>query len=297
VNEQPLGMGDVMRILEESSQLIRYSRRLQEKSRQLEAATRELRSANESLRQLDRMKDDFVSTVSHELRTPLTSIRSFAEILHDTPDLEEAERREFLEIIISESERLTRLINDMLDLAKIEAGQMTWHMGEVDLASVINAAVAATGQLFRDKGIELSLVIAEDVPPITGDADRLTQVVINLLSNAVKFTPGGSGRVRVTLARSGERWIVRVSDNGSGIAPEDQQAVFERFRQGGDAMTAKPEGTGLGLPICRMIVGHHGGTIEVDSAPGSGATFTVALPIALREESAAAPPSAATQPA
>jgi signal transduction histidine kinase len=287
-----------MRILEESSQLIQYSRRLKEKSRQFEALTRELQHANESLKQLDRMKDDFVSTVSHELRTPLTSIRSFAEILHDNPELDEAERREFLGIIISESERLTRLINDMLDLAKIEAGQMTWNMAPTDLATIIHAAVAAAGQLFRDKGVALSLELAAGLPPITGDADRLTQVIINLLSNAVKFTPGGAGRVSVALERSGEREIVRVSDNGPGVAPEDQQAIFERFRQGGDAMTAKPEGTGLGLPICRMIAEHHGGAISVESAPGMGATFIVTLPIEQAgQERAAAAQAEAPQPA
>ena len=272
-------LDDVMRILEKSSQLIQYSRRLKEKSRQLEETTRELQRANESLKQLDRMKDDLVSTASHELRTPLTSIRSFAEILHDNPDLETAERQEFLQIIISESERLTRLINDMLDLAKIEAGQMTWHMGPTDLTSVVHAAVAATRQLFRDKGVALSLTLEEGLRPVNGDADRLKQVVINLLSNAVKFAPAGTGRVRVTLGQEGGRQIVRVADNGPGIAREDRATIFEPFRQGGDGLTVTSEGTGLGLPICRQIVAHHGGEIEVESEPGQGATFIVALPM------------------
>ena len=231
-----------MRIIEEVSQLIQYSRRLKEKSRQLEAATQELQRANESLKQLDRMKDDFVSTASHELRTPLTSIRSFAEILHDNPDLERAERQEFLEIIIGESERLTRLINEMLDLAKIEAGQMTWHMAPAGLASVIHAAAAATRQLFRDKGVSLSLALGEGLPPVVGDADRLKQVVINLLSNAVKFAPAGTGEVRVMLGEAEGRQIVRISDNGPGIPPEDQKAIFEPFRQSGDTLTGSRKG-------------------------------------------------------
>src|SRR6516225_4695131 len=128
VREEPIGIDEVMSILDETSQVIEYSRRLEEQSRALEATTTELRRANERLRELDRLKDDFVSTVSHELRTPLTSIRSFSEILLDNPALGEAQRQEFLRVIVKESERLTRLINDMLDLAKIEAGKLEWHM-------------------------------------------------------------------------------------------------------------------------------------------------------------------------
>ena len=292
VHEAPLGVEELMLILDESSQLLRYSRRLEEQSRALQATTQELRRANASLQELDHLKDEFVATVSHELRTPLTSIRSFAEILHDNPDLEAAQRGEFLGIIIAESERLTRLINDVLDLAKIGSGTMEWNTSEVDLAALVRDAVAATRRLFADRGIELRLDIAADLPAVTGDRDRLAQIVINLLSNAAKFAPADTGVVRVGLARNAATLQVSVADNGPGIAAADQEAIFDRFRQVGDTLTRKPGGTGLGLAICRMIADHHGGRIAVASAPDEGSTFTLTLPVPQR----VAEPACAVQP-
>lgn len=278
--EQPLGLDDVMRILEETSQAIEYSRRLEEKSRELEAATNELRVANERLKELDRLKDDFVSTVSHELRTPLTSIRSFSEILHDHPELDDDQRRQFLGIVIKESERLTRLINELLDLAKIEAGGLDWQMARVDAAELVREAAQSIGQLFRDKGVVLELDLPDSPLPVDGDRDRLTQVLMNLLSNAVKFSPAGRGRVILAADRVGAQVEIVVSDNGPGIAARDQHVIFERFRQVGDTLTGKPQGTGLGLAISRMIVEHHRGRIRVVSGtPGEGATFRVTLPL------------------
>src|SRR5262249_39489030 len=172
-----------------------YSRRLEEKSRELERATAELRAVNERLKELDRLKDDFVSTVSHELRTPLTSIRSLSEILQDNPDLEPEKRREFLAIVVKESERLTRLINEVLDLSKIESGALEWHMADVDLAELARDAVAATSQLFRGRGVRLELALPDAAPTVWADRDRLMQVTLNLLSNAVKFSPQDDGRV------------------------------------------------------------------------------------------------------
>ena len=278
--EQPLGLDDVMRILEETSQAIEYSRRLEEKSRELEAATNELRVANERLKELDRLKDDFVSTVSHELRTPLTSIRSFSEILHDHPDLDDGQRQQFLGIVIKESERLTRLINELLDLAKIESGRLDWQMERVDAAELVREAAQSIGQLFRDKGVELELDLPDGPLPVDADRDRLMQVLMNLLSNAVKFSPAGRGRVILAADRVGAQVEIVVSDNGPGIASRDQHVIFERFRQVGDTLTGKPQGTGLGLAISRMIVEHHGGRIRVVSGtPGEGATFRVTLPL------------------
>ena len=157
VHEEPIGTEEVMRILDETSQAIEYSRRLEQQSRALEVTTAELRLANERLRELDRLKDDFVSTVSHELRTPLTSIRSFSEILLDNPAIEQPQRQEFLRIIVTESERLTRLINDMLDLAKIEAGKLDWHMERLSTGDIAREAATAVSQLFREKGIKLQM--------------------------------------------------------------------------------------------------------------------------------------------
>jgi Na+/proline symporter/signal transduction histidine kinase len=283
-HEEPIGTEEVMRILDETSQAIEYSRRLEQQSRALEATTAELRRANERLRELDRLKDDFVSTVSHELRTPLTSIRSFSEILLDNPTLEQPQRQEFLSIIVTESERLTRLINDMLDLAKIEAGKLEWHMETVNAKEVAREAAAALGQLFRDKNIVFDVKLPEDEPATIVDRDRLFQVILNLLSNAVKFSPRDTGRVTLSVAADAAGVRLSVSDNGPGVAPQHRDAIFERFRQVGDTLTAKPEGSGLGLAISRMIIEHFGGRAWVEDAFGGGAVFHVWLP---REPAAA----------
>jgi signal transduction histidine kinase len=282
--EQAVGIDEVMNILDETSQAIAYSRELEEKQRALEAATSELRAANERLQELDRLKDDFVSTVSHELRTPLTSIRAFAEILHDNPDTPAAKRQQFVGIILKETERLTRLINQILDLAKIESGRAEWAAEPVDLGETVRDAANATAGIFRERDVRLELDLPERVAPVTADRDRLMQVLLNLLSNAVKFCAPGEGRVRVTLAGTESALRVDVVDNGVGIAPEHQSAIFEKFRQVGDTLTARPEGTGLGLPISRMIVRQFGGELWVTSAPGAGSTFSFTVPFERRAD-------------
>lgn len=278
VKEEPLGLDEVLDILDEASQVRAYSHQLEQKSRELEAATRDLRSANERLKELDRLKDDFMSSVTHELRTPLTSIRAFSEMLLDDPEIGVEERTRFLGIIVSESERLTRLVNQVLDMAKIESGHAEWQTGEVDLSQVINQAVASTSQIFKDKDVALTVNVPAQVPLLLADRDRLVQVVLNLLSNAVKFVARGSGLVSISLVESDEGLRVDVRDNGPGLTPEEQAMVFEKFRQGGDTMTSKPQGTGLGLPISRQIIEHYGGRLWVESQPGEGASFSFLLP-------------------
>jgi signal transduction histidine kinase len=272
----------VLAILDEASQVIEYSRQLEQKSTALEIATGELRRANQRLTELDGLKDEFISTVSHELRTPLTSIRSFSEILLDNPGLEVAERNQFLEIVVKESERLTRLINDILDLSRIESGRMEWHLSTCDPKEIVDDALAATGGLFKEKGIALEPEFAADLPRITVDRDRLMQVVINLLSNAAKFAQPEGGQVKVRMIRQDDRLAVSVEDNGPGIPADQGDAVFDRFHQlGDDGMTGNPEGWGLGLSICRQIVEHFGGRIWVEPAHPKGAVFRFTLPTAL----------------
>jgi Na+/proline symporter/signal transduction histidine kinase len=284
VKEEELSVEEVMTMLDEASQVITYSHQLEQKKRELEAATSELKAANEQLKQLDQLKDDFVSTVSHELRTPLTSIRAFSEILHDNPELDMAERSKFLGIIIKESERLTRLINQILDLAKIESGRTEWHMAELNLKDVIEDSVNATIQLFKDKKVELELRLPSAVPPVNADRDRLMQVLINLLSNAVKFCDPQAGKVSIYLRAVDDSLRLDVHDNGMGISPQDQRIIFEKFRQAGDTLTDKPQGTGLGLPISRHIIEHFGGKLWVESTLGEGATFSFTLPVVTRPE-------------
>jgi hypothetical protein len=280
VEEEPLDIDEVMQIIDEASQVLAYSRQLEQKSRELESATNELRSANQRLQELDRLKDDFISTVTHELRTPLTSIRAFSEILNDNPDLDSAQRRKFLGIVIKESERLTRLINQVLDLAKIESGNAEWHTSEIDMREVIEDSVSATSQLFKENNVELETHLPAAVPLIAADRDRLMQVMLNLLSNAAKFCNPQHGRVSISLAHRYDCLQVDVQDNGSGISEADQKVIFDKFRQVGDTLTAKPKGTGLGLPICRQIINHFGGRLWVSSPPGAGATFSFTIPLA-----------------
>ena len=279
VKEEALSVEEVRAILDEASQVVVYSHRLEQKSRELEAATAELRQANERLKELDRMKDDFVSMVTHELRTPLTSIRAFSEILRQEPNVELAQRKHFLDIITKETARLTRLINQVLDLSKIESGRAEWHESQVDLKELVSDAVAGMGQVFEEKGIRVELSLPEAVPRVRGDLDRIIQVLLNLLSNAVKFCDGAAGRIEVALSEQSDCLRVDVADNGHGVSAADQAVIFEKFRQGGDALTNKPQGTGLGLPISRHIVEHHGGRLWVESAPGSGARFSFTLPL------------------
>jgi sigma-B regulation protein RsbU (phosphoserine phosphatase) len=250
--------------------------------------TRDLEEAYERLKELDKMKDAFLSSVSHELRTPLTSIRSFSEILLNYGDLDPENSREFLGIINSEAERLTRLINDLLDLSRIEAGGMVWHDGLFSVDELIRDAAKAVGGLLEEKSLGLVLEIQPDLPPLFADRDRIQQVLTNLLSNAVKFSwKGGEIRVRAESfegRRDGDpgRWIrVSVSDQGVGIDEKDQEIIFDKFRQGThDSLGEKPKGTGLGLPICKEIVTHYGGRLMVESRKGEGSTFTFLLPAA-----------------
>ena len=290
--EEPLSIDEVMHILDEASQLRTYSRELERKSRELTAATLELREANERLQELDRVKDDIMSSVTHELRTPLTSIRAFSELLHDDPRMHLSDRKRFLGLIVSEAERLTRLINQTLDLAKIESGRADWNACELDLKEVIEQSLAATSQLFHEKGARVEVDLPDNLPPILADRDRLIQVMLNLLSNAAKFLTPGSGHVLVRLRRLADELEVSVVDNGPGIRPEDQQLIFEKFRQVGDTMTATPTGTGLGLPISRRIVEHLGGRLWVESVPGQGATFRFTLRLAPDREPAVVPTAA-----
>jgi signal transduction histidine kinase/DNA-binding response OmpR family regulator len=258
--------------------------------------------ARAAAEQADAAKSSFLSTVSHELRTPLTSVLGFAKIIRrrleerlfpllpsDDKKIVQTKNQvlENLGVVVSEGERLTKLIDDVLDLAKIEAGKFTWNMGSVSVEEVIDRAVAATASLFEAKKLTLVRTIEPGLPTVTGDSDRLIQVVINLISNAVKFTDEGS--ITCSAELKDGQIVVGVTDSGIGIAPADQPKVFEKFKQVGDTLTDKPKGTGLGLPICKEIVEYHGGRIWVESAPGHGSTFSFSLPIAAQAKLDLAP--------
>lgn len=248
-------------------------------------------------KEIDRMKTDFISTVSHELRTPLTSVVGFAKIIQKklteqiTPALAAADKKTIrsvqqisdnLNIIIAEGERLTNLINDVLDIAKMEAGKIEWMMQPVNLGEIIDRAVNSTAALWETSGLQLIKKISPELPKVNGDPDRLLQVLINLISNAVKFTEKGSITITATphLSTEGRSEVmVSVIDTGIGIAPENREKVFEKFKQVGEVMTDKPQGTGLGLPICQQIIKHHQGRIWVESELGVGSNFSFVLPV------------------
>jgi signal transduction histidine kinase len=280
VKEEALTLEEVRTMLDEASQIVVYSHRLEHKSQELERASQELREANARLTELDRMKDEFVSTVSHELRTPLTSIRSFTEILHDNPQLSLAERERFLGIVIKETERLTRLIGQVLDVSRLESGRVEWHESLIDMREVIEDTVASTSQLFRERNVRLERNLPSRVPKVRADLDRIVQVVVNLLSNAVKFIEPERGRVEIAVAEDHGFLRVDVRDNGPGISAEHQGIIFDKFRQAGDPLTGKPQGSGLGLYISRRIIEHSGGRIWVSSRLGDGACFSFTLPLA-----------------
>jgi signal transduction histidine kinase len=211
-----------------------------------------------------------MSSVTHELRTPLTSIRALAELMVDDPGMESGQRQQFIGIIVAETERLSRLVNQVLDMAKIESGHAEWHNTDVDLRALVEQAMQTTREMFRERGAEALLRAPPQLPRLRVDPDRLTQVLLNLLSNAAKFVPAAGGRVEVRLALGEHGVSVEVQDNGPGVPAEQQTLVFEKFRQGGDA-SRRPQGTGLGLPISRQIVEHFGGRMWLRSDPGQGA--------------------------
>jgi signal transduction histidine kinase len=264
-------------MLDEASQIIVYSHRLEQKSQELERATRELRAANERLTELDRLKDEFVATVSHELRTPLTSIRAFSQILADNPEMGGERRAQFLAIITKETERLTRLINQVLDLARIEAGRAEWRVAGVDMRALLADALARMSQVFQERGIAVHLQAPERVPAVQADIDRIIQVVLNLLSNAAKFCEPERGRVEIVLVEDGRFLRVDVRDNGPGVDARDREVIFDKFRQAAHS-PAGAQGSGLGLHICRRIVEHFGGRIWVTSRRGEGSCFSFTLP-------------------
>jgi signal transduction histidine kinase/DNA-binding response OmpR family regulator len=283
--------------------LASFQTEVEEKNRQLEEEREKLRVMNEQLRiatesaeEANRAKTDFLNTVSHELRTPLTSVLGFAKIIRKKLEevvipavkADDGKTMKALKqingnigIIVSEGERLTHLINDVLDLAKMEAGKISWNMQSVSISEIVKHAISATSALFEQKGLKILMDVDEILPDIAGDRDRLIQVVINLISNAVKFTEKGFVICSAKLINGEIR--VSITDSGIGISEEDQPKVFEKFKQVGDALTDRPTGSGLGLPICKEIIEHHRGRLWVESKLGAGSTFSFALPLSSQD--------------
>lgn len=277
--EEEISLDEVYNILRETQQIVTINRELKRKSEALRIATEQLQATNQKLKQLDHLKDEFISTVTHEMRTPLTAIRAFSEILHDAPELEEEERLKFLNTIIKETERMDRLINQVLDLERFESGKQKLLLEPTNLQEVIQDAVASVQQLLNEKGISLEIDLQTDLPVLLADRDRLMQVLLNLLSNAIKFCPAKQGYILVSAYYIDRDVKVKVWDNGPGIEPENQPYIFDKFYQVRNQTRKKPKGSGLGLAISRKIIEHHGGNIWVESLPGKGTKFSFSLPL------------------
>jgi signal transduction histidine kinase len=245
----------------------------------LNRMSEELGGLYRQLESASRHKSEFLANMSHELRTPLNAVIGFSEVLLDRMFGElSPKQEEYLADILASGRHLLSLINDILDLSKVEAGRMELELARFDLPAALENALTLVRERAGRHGITLELQVDERLGAFVGDERKLKQVLLNLLSNAVKFTPDG-GRVGVAAALVGGSVEVAVSDTGIGIAPEDQEAIFEEFRQVGGDYARKSEGTGLGLSLARRFVELHGGALRVQSEVGKGSIFTVSLPV------------------
>lgn len=286
-NEHGIALGLVL-----VAQDMRQTKQLEQEIMERKKIAEELTESNERLKELDKMKSNFLSSVSHELRTPLTSIKGFAHILQKkleddifpalTTDTQKKSKsidqiRKNLDVIISEGERLTLLINDVLDVSMLEAGQAFLEVKQISVSDIMHELVALTSQMFEQKGITLTLDVPAGVPEFCGDRDKVLKVLVHLVSNAVKFTEKGGVICRVV--RLDAEMKFSVIDSGVGITQEKSKRIFDKFMQGSEVLTGKSPGTGLGLAICKQIVEMHGGRLWVESNPGQGSDFSFVLPI------------------
>ena len=272
---QTVGMTELFSIADETQQLIETTRQLADKSEELERAAHQLRSANERLQALDTQKDEFLSQVSHELRTPMTSIRSFSEILLGTEDITDAERNKFASIIQEESVRLTRLLDEILDVSRLEAGTAKLDIESIKLREAISKALDTISGMTQKLGVNVRI---GDISPdltVRANRDRLRQVLINLLSNAVKYNRSGEPEIFIRADCAGKGVFVDVVDNGGGVSREDAGIVFEKFARGSGA--SRDYGSGLGLPISRAIMRAMGGDLTIEFALDGSSYFQLRL--------------------
>lgn len=276
------GFNEMLQTIQDRDQELNRQRQdLEITVSRLRESTEELREANKKLQALDKLKSDFISIVSHELRTPLTAIKAFVELLIVKQDMPSERKMKFLRTVNDESDRLGRLINDLLDLTKIEAGTINWRMAELSIQEIIQLSVEMLLPSARSKGLRVSVNVDPSLPRFKGDRDRLVQVVTNILSNAIKFTgEGGEVSVSVQEENKGTRQLlVAIADTGIGIPEEELDQIFDKFHRAGDLLTTKVEGTGLGLSIARQIVEYHGGRIWATSTYGAGSTILFTIPL------------------
>jgi hypothetical protein len=265
---------DLMAVADETAQIMEHSSQLEAKSQELTRTARQLRHANEKLTQLSEQKDAFLSQVSHELRTPMTSIRAFSEILRDSDRLSGAEKTKYSTIIHDEALRLTRLLDDLLDLSVLESGQVNLNMQSGKLEGLLDHAIATALTGSGQDILRIRRQRGQEQVMLSTDLDRLGQVFINLIGNAQKYCDAEKPELRIEVGQLQNRMTVDFIDNGNGISKEDQAVIFEKFARAG---VQRASGAGLGLAICREIMTRLGGSVSY--LPGqSGAAFRVTLP-------------------
>ena len=274
-DRQVIGISDLIDIADETQQLIETTRELGEKSIELENTAQQLREANERWRTLDAQKDEFLSQVSHELRTPMTSIRSFSEILLGTPDITDEERRKFISIIQEESVRLTRLLDEILDISRLEAGSSALELEEINLADAVSKSLDSVSGMVRTLDVTVDTKEIDERLAVEANPDRLRQVLINILSNAVKYNSSEDPLIQVRARDDGKHIWVDIIDNGGGVSREDAEVVFEKFARG--SHTGPVYGAGLGLPISRAIMRAMGGDLTIQFAPDNTSYFQLQL--------------------
>ena len=275
VKEEKISLPEVLKILEESKENIIINKKLTETSNELKEITAKLQNANISLMVKDKQKDEFLDTITHELRTPITAIRAASEILHDDDEIPEELKKQFLQNIISESDRLNRLIDKILDLEKFETGKQIIHATKSNLIETIEKSMEPLKQLINNKGITV-YVESKSKGNAYYDEDRIFQVMTNLLANSIKFCPEKEGVIIIKVEEIEGFIQTSVHDNGKGINDNDHEAIFEKFYQSVNQNIKKPVGSGLGLAICKQIIEYHKGKIWVQpSVKGACVVFTL----------------------
>jgi Na+/proline symporter/signal transduction histidine kinase len=284
VKEEKITLPEVLKILEESKENIIINKKLIETSKELNLITAQLKKANEELISKDKQKDEFLDTISHELRTPITAIRAATEILHDDDDIPQEMKKQFLSNIISESDRLNRLITKILDLEKFDSGTQKIYVTKNNIYLTISETIKQLQQLIENKNITVDLVSEKNIIKAFYDEDRITQVLNNLLSNAIKFCPNQDGTIAIFIKETDKIIEVAVEDNGKGIDKNDFEAIFDKFYQSSNQNIRKPVGSGLGLAICKKIIVHHQGAIWATNSSNAGARITFTIPKYSREQ-------------
>jgi Na+/proline symporter/nitrogen-specific signal transduction histidine kinase len=277
-NEDFITADEIMQLLKNSEKILEDNEELIKKTNQLQNLSNQLAEANDSLHHAENLRKEFLSTVTHEIRTPLTSVKALTEIIHDNADLDPEERQHFLDTIINETDRLTRLVNQVLDLEKYESGKHVLNAQIIQTDRFMNGVYLRMNEIAKEKNVVFIKKLNNCPPFFKADEDKLTQLLINLISNALKFVKPHFGIVTLTLKKTGSSIQFNVEDNGIGIVKEAQNKIFDRFFQADNQAGITEKGSGLGLSIAKKIVEIHGGRINLKSEPNKGTNFTILIP-------------------